>query len=234
MRPCFRIPTPAWYRCRTSEVHILKIWLLLSILCLLATPASAADERAHARAQFKLGSQHYNLGEYKEALDAFKEAYRSYEDPSFLFKLAQCERQLGHKREAVSAYRAYLNNSENAPNKDSVRQIIQQLDGEIAADKERERAAAEERERARAAAVAPATSAPATSSAPSPATTPGTPALTASAPAHADRTPTYKKWWVWTIVGGVAAAGLATGLALGLDHGSAPSASTSLGTYHPF
>ena len=68
-----------------------------------------------------------------------------------------------------------------------------------------------------------------------PTATTATPAesLTASAPPPAEHKPAYKKWWVWTIVGGVVVAGVTTGLVLGLPK-SAPTATTSLGTRSPF
>lgn len=200
-------------------------WIVaLAILVSFARIASAQD-RAKARAAFHSGSQHYNLGEFQQALDSFREAYRNYEDPSFLYNIAQCERQLGHKREAVREYRAYLNNSDNADNRDSVRQIIAQLEREIAIDDQRAAAAA-----AAAAAARPTPPAVVTTIAePTPAT------LTTSTPSKIDRKPVYKKWWVWTIVGGVVAAGAAAGLAVALTRtGPAPKVDTALGTAQPF
>jgi tetratricopeptide (TPR) repeat protein len=201
------------------------LFVALTVLASIIRIASA-DDRAHARAAFRSGSQHYNLGEFQQALDSFKEAYRNYEDPSFLFNIAQCERQLGHKREAVREYRAYLHNSDNADNRETVKQTIAQLEREIAADDQRA-----------AAAVARADASNSTTTATTPTTAataePATNVLTASAPPPTDRKPAYKKWWVWTIVGGVVAAGAATGLALALTRPSAPTATTSLGTSHP-
>jgi|SRR4051812_23164033 tetratricopeptide (TPR) repeat protein len=197
---------------------------MLVCLCLVAPLARAApDARAHARQQFKVGSQHYNLGEYQPALEAFKEAYRSLEDPIFLYNIAQCQRQLGQKREAVRAYRAYLNNSGDAPNREQVQQLIRQLDGDIAAEDARQAEAA-------AAAAAAAAATPVATPLAAPAV--NAPVLVASAPAPKKTTPAYRKWWVWTLAG-VGAAGLATGLAVGLSGPRSPAASTTLGTYNP-
>jgi tetratricopeptide (TPR) repeat protein len=199
--------------------------ILILVLVAATVGSTYADDAARARAAFKLGSKHYNLGEFQQALDAFREAYRDYDDSSFLFNIAQCERQLGHKREAVREYRAYLNNTpESAGNHDAIRQIITQLEKEIADEQ--------------ATTKMPPTSVtpppPATTTPPPATTTPAAASLTASAPPpERERTPAYKKWWVWTIVGGVAVAGVATGLALGLPK-SAPTATTSLGTRSPF
>ena len=207
-------------------MRLLKSILILALVA-AAVGSAQADDHTRARAAFKLGSKHYNLGEFQQALDAFREAYRDYDDPSFLFNIAQCERQLGHKREAVREYRAYLNNTpDSAGNHDAIKQIIAQLEKEIADEQATTK-------------MPPTTVTPppppvATPPAPALTTTPAAASLTASAPpAEREHTPAYKKWWVWTIVGGVAVAGVATGLALGLPK-SAPTATTSLGTRSPF
>ncbi|HZS42558.1 MAG TPA: hypothetical protein VFF06_37265, partial [Polyangia bacterium] len=51
------------------------------------------------------------------------------------------------------------------------------------------------------------------------------PAVLVRAPAPPPRArPIYRRWWLWTIVGGVAAASLAVGLGVGLGTSSSPSA----------
>lgn len=220
-----------------GPVRLLKSILILVALAGIVGEHAHADEHARARAAFKLGSKHYNLGEFQQALDAFREAYRDYDDPSFLFNIAQCERQLGHKREAVREYRAYLNNApESAGNRDAIKQVIAQLEKEIADEQATTKMPPTGTVTPP---LPPATTTPATNAAtaetttPATATTPSATTLTASAPPPSERTPAYKKWWVWTIVGGVVVAGVTTGLVLGLPK-SAPTATTSLGTRSPF
>jgi tetratricopeptide (TPR) repeat protein len=204
--------------------------LLMILLFVAAATSARADDRDKARNAFRLGSQHYSLGEYKEALAAFKEAYRSYEDPSFLFNIAQCERQLDLRTDAIRAYRMYLVNAPDASNREEVRQLIARLEQELAA------------ERATKAAPPPGVQPPSVQppvSEPAPAALATTPvpslSLTTAAPPPRD-TPTYKKWWVWTIVGVAVAGGAAAGLAIGLSRngGSTPTAATSFGTASPF
>jgi tetratricopeptide (TPR) repeat protein len=209
--------------------------LVLSLAVLLVVTATAhADERAKAREAFRLGRQHYALREYKEALTAFQDAYRHYEDPSFLFNIAQCERQLDHRAEAIRAYRMYLVNASDAGNREEVRQIIAKLEHDL------------EAEHAAQAAKAPPqppltpTSAPPPTPTPPPATTTTAPTsgpvlVETTPPARADK-PAYKKWWVWTLVGVAVAGGAAAGLAVGLtrNNGSSPTAMTSFGTASPF
>lgn len=196
---------------------MIRITAVLLVVCALAAPARAED-KARARELFRQGTQHYKLGEYEDALTAFKEAYRNYEEPSFLFNIAQCERQLGRKQEAVRFFRTYLNDVPNAPNRAEVEQILASLQASI------------ERDRAQAAAhpAAPAATPPATAQPLTPA--PAAPAVASRAPASQ---PVYKRWWLWTAVGGAVAVGLGVGLGVALAPGpSAPSASSSLGTFH--
>jgi hypothetical protein len=58
------------------EVPSLKVrqLIIVVIALVLAGSGAYADDHARARAAFKLGSQHYNLGEFQQALDAFREA----------------------------------------------------------------------------------------------------------------------------------------------------------------
>ena len=106
----------------------------LGIALVIITSISAnAEDKAAARAAFRAATQHFNLGEYQDALAGFKTAYRNFEDPSFLFNIAQCERLLGHKQEAIRAYRTYLTNSPEAANGPEVRTLISKLEDELRA-----------------------------------------------------------------------------------------------------
>src|SRR5262249_51230154 len=95
-------------------------WVLLAVLLALPMRAGAID-KAGARAAYRRAVQHYNLAEYEDALRDFKDAYRRSEDPTLLFNIGQCERQLDHKAEAIRMYKSYLNNAPEAPNADEVR-----------------------------------------------------------------------------------------------------------------
>src|SRR6185436_1309128 len=95
----------------------------LPLALLLCMPAHAQD-KSRAKESYRQASQHYKLGEYREALAAFKEAFRHVEDPSFLFNIGQCHRQLNEKPEAVRAYRTYLAEVPHAPNRSAVMQMI--------------------------------------------------------------------------------------------------------------
>ncbi len=198
--------------------------LLLSMLVAVTALAQSEPERVKARQLYQRARQHYNLGEFADALRDFKEAYRNYEEPSLLFNIGQCERQLDHKREAAAAYRAYLRNAGDVPNRKEVEDIIALLDKAIADESAARKQPSQEP------LPMPAT--------PAPTGTPTTPpaesatAVTASATPAPARTPVYKRWWLWTAVG-VVAAGAAVGLGVGLTRTPAPpTANTDFGTFH--
>src|SRR5690349_2295181 len=105
--------------------------LIVSALLLLAPRAEAEDLSAAVDA-FTRGARHYDLGEFKEALDAFKEAYRLQEDPALLYNIAACYRQLGDRHAALRTYKTYLAKFPDVPNRDRVRVFIAELEKAIA------------------------------------------------------------------------------------------------------
>jgi tetratricopeptide (TPR) repeat protein len=195
-------------------------------IVLLATLARADEDKAQARAFFRTATQHYDLGEFAEALHDFKEAYRNFEDPSFLFNIGQCHRQLGQNEPAVRFFKVYLSKVPDAPNKAEVRDLIAKLEVAIAEERRAQTGKPQgtmESQLPREPSPAPASTAPAVVVAP-------TPAPVVVAP-KADK-PVYKKWWLWTAVVVVVAAGVGIGLGVGLPQ--APSAHTDFGTFKPY
>jgi tetratricopeptide (TPR) repeat protein len=211
---------------------VIRLGVLLALLSVLSSPAHAED-RARARAAFDLGNQHYTLGEYKEALDSFKAAYRNFADPSFLFNIAQCHRQLEQNGDAIRAYKMYLlNTPPDSPNRDDVKELIAKLEKTLSEERAAKSAPPPNIQRPPVELSAPSSAPTPGLSSPSQGTSNGA-MLTASAPRR--KTPTYKKWWVWTLVGVAVAGGVAAGVAVGVTHSaSAPTANTSFGTTSPF
>lgn len=201
---------------------MVVMWLCVASLPVAARAApvdkaTAADKQI-ARKAFEEGTRRYNLGEYDAALESFKNAYLHVEDPAFLFNIAQCHRALGQKEEALKLYRSFLRENTKAPEsiRQNVAEIIDYLQSEIAKDQKAE----EDRKAAEAAAAAAAQQQQQTV------------AVTREAPPR-DK-PIYKKWWLWTAVGGVVVAGVAVGLAVGLTRTpSAPSAPSGFQTLQP-
>lgn len=77
-----------------------------------------------AKTLFAEGNEHYNLGEFTQALERYKLAYQVKALPAFQFNIAQCHRKLGQNKEAIAMYQAYLVGVPNAPNKDVVDSLI--------------------------------------------------------------------------------------------------------------
>jgi tetratricopeptide (TPR) repeat protein len=191
-----------------------------------------AMDKAKARAAYRSGSQHYDLGEFAEALADFKEAYRNFEEPIFLFNIAQCHRQLGQIDLAIRFFRTYLAKAPTAQNRAAVEDTLDKLKVE----QEKQAAASPIPPTATQAPPAsvepPANKPPEPSAVATPTPSVPAPALVTAAPTPEKRTPIYKRWWLWTAVG-VVAAGVGTALAVVLTRPNEPSAPTSIGTVSP-
>lgn len=105
----------------------LSIAVLFAAFIVAAPGRARAAEPGDAKARYMSGQNHYNLNEFSEALQDFKEAYRLHPDPAFLFNIAQCERQLGDFDEAIKFYRSYLRNKPDASNAREVQKKIDEL-----------------------------------------------------------------------------------------------------------
>lgn len=191
------------------------------LLCAAAAPARAEDA-AHARAMFDKGTTLYDLGKYLDAAHAYEEAYSAKSDAALLFNIAQAYRLGGDYAAALRSYKSFLRRLPSAPNRNEVERHIATLQKLLDEQKSASSSppqgtfapgqqiapSAEAREHS----VEPAANAPATAT-----------AVTSEAPPK--KTPVYKKWWLWTVVGvAVVGVGLGLGLGLGLQGGaSAPS-----------
>jgi tetratricopeptide (TPR) repeat protein len=199
----------------------MRLFLLLSSL--LCASVAHADDVGAAKTHYQDGTKRYNLGDYEQALTEFKAAYLAKSDPAFLFNIGQCQRQLGLWDAAEKSYRGYLRESPSLPakNREEVKKLIAEM----------ETAVKENRAKQPPQGTLPPEQTPAAA----PVVTPAPVAATTPEPAKREpvRTPVYKKWWLWTIVGVVIAAGVGVGLGVGLTQSSSvsyPSATTTAGT----
>lgn len=153
-------------------------------------PAYAEDAITRtAKRYFANGEKLFALGKFDEALEQYQQAFEAKPLPGFLYNIGQCHRNLGNFDQAIFSFRKYLTLEPEAPNKEAVQRLIDDLE---------ERKAREEGQKRI-----------------------GTPA-----PVVVSSKPVYKKWWFWTGLGAVAAAGGTTAYILTRDKG-APS--TTLG-----
>jgi len=116
-------------------------------LCTAGTATSAwAQARdnasAAAKAHYKEGRAHYQLGEYSAAIKEFKEAYHLKPDATFLFNIAQCHRQLREYAEAIQLYRNYLRDAPDAANREDVEKFIREITLLVEQEKEAKAAVA--------------------------------------------------------------------------------------------
>jgi tetratricopeptide (TPR) repeat protein len=181
---------------------------------LIAVPA-AADDTQSARAHYARGTKLFDLGRYLEAAKEYEATYELKDDPAILFNLGQAYR-LGH--DYASAMRAYKSFLRRAPDS-SQRPTVESFLAEMQSALEKERSQAQQ---------APAPP-PAVATPPAPAPAPVT---TSTAPPTHERQPLYKKWWLWTIVGGVVVAGVVVGVSVGVVS-SRDSFNPSLGKLGP-
>jgi len=218
-----------------------------ALLCALATTAFA-DNKEAAKQSYTEGKRQYDLGEYDAALAAFKKAYLNYEEPVFLFNIAQCYRALGDRPAAVRTYRAFLRNWPKAPNREQVERIVAELEGAMAQDQTARGAPPQDT-------LAPPPTAPTerpavTTTSPPPPSQPQTappPAVVTQPPTAAKaKTPPPKdelagmieiepnftrpsgsvkplKWWVWTLIAVGIGAVAATAIALAITEGGTES-----------
>ena len=125
--------------------------LLLTCLTLFALVAStrtalADDATEQAKARYVAANKHYELGEYKQALAEYREAYRLKKLPGFLFNIAQCHRKLNQYQQAINMYQSYLTELPDAPN----RKVVLELIEESRTRREQQRQSEAERRRAEA------------------------------------------------------------------------------------
>jgi tetratricopeptide (TPR) repeat protein len=91
-----------------------------------AAPASA-DGRAHAKRLFEQGQAHYDLGEYDEAIAAFREAYEISSAPALLFNIAQAHRLKGDCPRALQVYRHFVRLDPDSPRRSAAEGQIASL-----------------------------------------------------------------------------------------------------------
>lgn len=254
----FMVSTPIARRWRRFVASSVALSL---VLCGQALAQPAPDNaKQEAKARFVSGQSHYNLNEFAEALADFKDAYRLFPDPVFLYNLGQCEKQLGHFDEAIRFYRSYLREETKAPNRQEVLHKIDEMEAALesrptapektppgepsqAASAEAalapapaQSSVAVEADRPSVTGAAPATVGERPLPSPAPPAPPSSARvdLTAAPLAPAAPAPAfYRRWWFWTAAAVVVAgAGIAIYAASARGGNAAPS--TALGTKRVF
>lgn len=179
-----------------------------------AAAAPTASERAKAKREYQAAQKQYDLGNFKEALTGFSEAYRLDPRPPFLFNIGQCHRMLGEHERALFFFDRFLSfyPPGKAPNDKLVHELIAEEDAKLKGAKAAAAAASESPKAESPPAVPPALT-PAPFPAEAEATVPAPPLVPSPGPdATAESSGGITKtWWFWTAVGVVAAGAVAAG-----------------------
>jgi tetratricopeptide (TPR) repeat protein len=207
-------------------------WKAIAAILFLTTVASAkpADDprTVEAKQHYQSGLAHYNLQEFKAAIEEFEAAYRLIPDPVFLYNLGQAHRLSDNPERALYFYRAYLHTNPTASNRREVEGRVASLEKVLA-----DRKSATPPEQTLTPPPVPSPEKPAEPKVEPRVEPKVEPApVVASAPPEKHAKPIYKKWWLWTLVG-VVAAGAAVGIAVGVTSQSGPTFNAGLGTVGP-
>jgi tetratricopeptide (TPR) repeat protein len=105
--------------------------LLPALLLVIAQPALAdpsPEELKKAEDLFNQAERLYKAGDFKEALEDYKQAYFITEFPDFLYNMAQCQKQLKNYEAALDLYHSYLRDVPDTPIRASVEATIKELE----------------------------------------------------------------------------------------------------------
>ena len=154
------------------------------VLLAFARAAQAEDpsERA-AKRHYDRGQKLFALQKFDQALDQFQKAFDAKPIPAFLFNIGQCHRNLGDLDAAIFSFKRYLKLEPEADNREQVEELIDELETKKAeADTERLKLGKRKKRDP-------------------------DPEEDQQPRENRDGSPVYTKWWFWTGVAVVGAAG---------------------------
>ena len=215
---------------------------LLVVALAVAARAQPAGRAADAKRHLDAGNRLYLEGRYDDAVRELRAGYAIDARPDFLYALGQAERKRGDCKAAIRYYQAFVDTGQSPQRTVAVLVQIDRCKQEMAAapvtpqpsprspspsplspsPSSSPRVAAEPPSQSASAppvAEPPVAEPPGAEPAPSAEPAPLAAASPPSPPPSSPSTKLYKRWWVWTLVG-VAAAGAAVGLGVGLTQHS--------------
>jgi tetratricopeptide (TPR) repeat protein len=99
---------------RTAHHLGIAVFFVVALGVAGVARGATPEETSKARQHFQRGRVHFDLKEYPQALEEWKDAYRYVQDPILLFNIGQCHYKLEHWDEALSFYRNYLRRAPEA------------------------------------------------------------------------------------------------------------------------
>jgi tetratricopeptide (TPR) repeat protein len=116
-----------------AAVTPLVVPIVLPIVILAPRPAHAEDAATHAaRKAFDKGEKLFALGRFAEALTQYQQAFDAKPIPAFLFNIGQCHRNLADYDAAIFSFKKYLRLDPDAPNREAVLALIDELEDQQA------------------------------------------------------------------------------------------------------
>src|SRR6267154_2068719 len=162
-------------------------YVVVCVSLVAAAAAARADDSSNqARIHYQNANKSFAVGEFAAAADEYELAYKAKPDAALLFNAAQARRLASDNQKALTLYRNYVAFYPKAKNIADVREQITKLQEAIAAAEK-------------------AKSAPPMNTVEMGKTQEQHSGETAQkeTKSEPDRpTPVYKKWWLWTAVGG--------------------------------
>jgi hypothetical protein len=179
------------------------------------TATSICDTNPACQPLFKQAQEQSRMGHLGEAGKLYKTAYDVSADPVLLFNIARVLHKQGQGKEAANYYRQYLSSPiDDAEQKGKAREFLDQL---LRTEEESppEPPAPDSTAASRQAVPLGKNPLGQTGDAPArPDPLPISPRAGLRADAGTASAPLYKKWWLWTLIGGAVAAGV-VGLGVG-------------------
>ena len=94
--------------------------LMIGLAIALASTSAYADDRAKAKQLYDEGLRHYQVAEYTQAIDVWKQAYLISKKPLLLFNIGQATRLSGDCKQAQTFYDNYQEAEPNPSNQDEL------------------------------------------------------------------------------------------------------------------
>lgn len=114
------------------RVVLLSLAALVSSTLIVRAAKGEESPEAEARTLFREGNSRVEQGDYPQALERFRAAYRLWKNPKIQLNMATVLRELGRPAEAANAYQHYLREAEPPPEKrQEVELVVQELEGQL-------------------------------------------------------------------------------------------------------
>ncbi len=114
---------------------LIRVVFTLCATLLLARVAFADDPATRtAKRHFDRGQKLFTLGKFDEALDEYQKAFDASPLPDLLYNIGQCHRNLGNYEQAIFSFRRFLQLDPEAPNREKVELIIDEVEDKLERD----------------------------------------------------------------------------------------------------